>query len=806
MALQGSLGDVNIEAIDTTISDTAVDVFIYDTRKDSDGGAWRKRTQHTSWYNETLNTATRGSRREFPVVAVIVLESGGSTEGTSVDFTIYDGDDPSLPLWMQFRFVIGAGSNSRVAALNGKIVYGATDNGVLISDFILDQMTLHNHVHRHIYSPISPGRLGRTTQAAHPESGISGYNIVNQVVNDVAMTVVPGAPIDSLTGLPSPTIAVATDGGVSIIQDNGTVHNRGESTSSSETFRVAFTKGHGLLYFAGYNSGGHAGLVGYFPLDRLFVTGDPNQSADHSYTGNNNQRLYVGPNNWNHYTSRMRIGMNYFHELYQWNYANYGMAHPAGMEDDSFAVGGDQGAGLTLVRSEEGDVSNGNHNGMVCYIKTNFNTGWQQGKIKLATLCSVDGSDISNTNYVTNGTFDSVADGTDGYDNGDGTVDGYSPILASLSVVSNQLRVTSTNSGGNWVGPGILYGIDADLVSGKQYVVTATINTSNISFPQAGAIRIQRSRTSSHSSLTLKDIPLESGTQTYRMTFTAVQVNMGIHIACWYGDGSGYFTIDDFSVEEAEPDRSPIARGLARVGNVTTAPVATGADLLSYGNFSGSSYMFQPDNGELAFGTGNFSISLWAKSSGSNVDSYIWQYDNGGTTAMHFLPNYNGGLLFNLAGDFTVVGSPIRQGEWTHYIMGRNNGTAHIYENGTRQGSWAAGSTLVTGHLTVGNRTALTAAFTGSLALFKVSASWPSDKQIKYMYEQERQLFQAGAKCSLSGDTNNITGLGYDTYTQNLHVGTSAGQSTFRGLIRTDSNSDSVTTALDVNNRMVVSQ
>ena len=32
---------------------TAVDVFIYDTAKDSDGGAWRKRTQKMSWYNES---------------------------------------------------------------------------------------------------------------------------------------------------------------------------------------------------------------------------------------------------------------------------------------------------------------------------------------------------------------------------------------------------------------------------------------------------------------------------------------------------------------------------------------------------------------------------------------------------------------------------------------------------------------------------------------------------------------------------------------------------------------------------------
>ena len=64
----------DLDVIAETKGVTAVDVFVYDTSKDSDGGAWRKRTQGTSWYNETLNTATRGARREFPAVAVIVAE------------------------------------------------------------------------------------------------------------------------------------------------------------------------------------------------------------------------------------------------------------------------------------------------------------------------------------------------------------------------------------------------------------------------------------------------------------------------------------------------------------------------------------------------------------------------------------------------------------------------------------------------------------------------------------------------------------------------------------------------------------
>ena len=56
MAIFGTLGENDLSAISASIADTAVDVFVYDTSKDSDGGAWRKRTQNTSWYNETLNT------------------------------------------------------------------------------------------------------------------------------------------------------------------------------------------------------------------------------------------------------------------------------------------------------------------------------------------------------------------------------------------------------------------------------------------------------------------------------------------------------------------------------------------------------------------------------------------------------------------------------------------------------------------------------------------------------------------------------------------------------------------------------
>jgi hypothetical protein len=125
-------GQFLLEAISASITATAVDVFVYDTSKDSDGGAWRKRCQHTSWYNETLNTATRGSRREFPAVAVIVAESN--------KVTIYDGDDPALPM---FKVMNVSANNpvfatpSSISAINSTLVVG-TSGGAAIITFASD--------------------------------------------------------------------------------------------------------------------------------------------------------------------------------------------------------------------------------------------------------------------------------------------------------------------------------------------------------------------------------------------------------------------------------------------------------------------------------------------------------------------------------------------------------------------------------------------------------------------------------------------------------------------------------------------
>ena len=120
-----------------------------------------------------------------------------------------------------------------IAAINGIIAFGnvaGTVNsgqaGVLKLDFIGDAAYRYMESGSSSYSGkwSGGGLANRNTGTSTSGSwdNTLGY-IVDNDVNDVAMTVLPNAPIDSATGLPVPTIAVATDDGVSVIKDDGTV-------------------------------------------------------------------------------------------------------------------------------------------------------------------------------------------------------------------------------------------------------------------------------------------------------------------------------------------------------------------------------------------------------------------------------------------------------------------------------------------------------------------------------------------------------------------------------------------------------
>ena len=83
--------------------------------------------------------------------------------------------------------------------------------------------------------------------------------------------------------------------------------------------------------------------------------------------------------------------------------------------------------------------------------------------------------------------------------------------------------------------------------------------------------------------------------------------------------------------------------------------------------------------------------------------------------------------------------------------------------------------------LTIGNSYDLTTPFLGSLSLLKLSATVPSKEQELFMYEQEKQLFNENVKCVLPENAT-ISDISYDKTLDNYSVTTPNYLTTFNNL------------------------
>ena len=110
---------------------------------------------------------------------------------------------------------------------------------------------IHEWLNPDNYKSLAENFLEYCKKKHIPEEFINNYYIHSCCIcaNDVAMTVLPNAPIDDATGLPVPTIAVATDGGVSVIKDDGNVVDI-RRTSDDDVHHVDFD-GNKVIMFHG---------------------------------------------------------------------------------------------------------------------------------------------------------------------------------------------------------------------------------------------------------------------------------------------------------------------------------------------------------------------------------------------------------------------------------------------------------------------------------------------------------------------------------------------------------------------------
>jgi len=786
----------NIAAIKAKTADTAVDVFVYDTRKDSDGGAWRKRTSHTSWYNEGAGPH-RGARKEFPAVAVIVASSSA--------LTIYDADDSNCSMWMEivkdndmWLKHTTSGPNS-VVAMNGNVVScGAGGAGRLsVINFVSDNgyVTEAGYTYRHIWIAT---RNSTGVGGADANDTVNPRHIVSIDCNDVAITVLPNAPIDIDTGLPIPTIAVATAGGVSVIKDDGSVVDITSGTIIHHEPRSVAFLGTRLLWTEGNN---------YDLQDRGFLnasvpTADivlPHGGALPSgYIGYgigkgastifNNFSLLLPLNNEVSTPSRER---------------KFQISGP----DDTIVLGCKHAVngGLELIHQDVNSPSNG----MVATATTSYNTGWMHGDCKLAVLSDTDDTNITGDNRVTNGSF---SNGTTG----------WTAANASISVTDFVLKVDDSSNAG---ADSQAYRSVTGLTVGKVYYVGVRhksstqhrlwIGTGSGPLNSGTQNVISATYTSSYATSFRNDY--------YSFTATTTSVTIALQV-----DGAGIAYYNWAYINEGRQLDLSAGGDIShlQVSNaITKEPVATGADLVSYSGYTYNNYLHTYTT---APGTGDFSVTAWIKpgTNGSGTGSYLHLFQLGTPTTggqsrstgftLKMVTTGSGGYspyFYNADGGTSRgtydVNNRIPLGIWSQLIGMRRDGTAYIYVNGELMqagNSW--GTNLTDTYVGIFRAPGFTGESGGDakVALLRYSTTAPTDEQIKKMYNDEKQLFQENAKCTLYGSSSAVTAIAYDDSNDTVHVGTSSGRSDFRGLNRINNTTTAVTTAISASNELIAEQ
>ena len=798
LAYQDSVGEIDLEKIKARTSDTAKDIFVYDTRKDSDGGAWRKRATTQSWYNEGVGQY-RGARKEFPAVAIIVVEA-------SV-VTIYDADDPTCPMWMKFTQSttdLGAmvGYTSATirccTMLNGILMVGLDHttqgnvSGLRIINFISERFDWKANItgrNSNQHWPIIDRNGGR------PFGINDGQLITDEFIIDVAATVLPNTPVDESIGIPNPTIAVATRQSLSIIKHDRTVINKQVTDSEIDIGNIAFTSDGKII--------GTRNHYNYVYVNDTLVAEPSTVSYPSQFTTNIN---YFRNNGTNFPPPYSPLGPS--------SITGYGFSNQVvSIKGTDFALADTYGLSIFSIDRKLPSTNN-----LVTYVTKDFNTGNLIGDIRGTYLCDTTAETISkssNTELLTNGSDWTGASGTTapngwtsfGHAESAFTID--SGRLKIGNGASNNMTAMHQNIT-TVVGTTYTLYFDYELHSSAQYLIfragTGTLN--------GGLGYFYGSSTSNTS---------------YMFTFVATGTSTNISVQLQATSGNAYGWVDNMSVKAVgAADRSAIntyvgangANGLGLYGTLTKSAVAAGAELVGYSGFSNSNYLYQPYNAELNFGTGDLCIMFWAKFSQNNAyDDLIHRRAHNGSaytgTGWYLQMGSNNNIVLKDSAtnaSRAVMDGDSTYGYWQHFCFVRRNNVGYSYKNGI-QGSattpaWTENLDNTAAVLTIGRSTISGGgdADKTSLALVRFSATAPSDEQIKKMYEDEKCLFHENAKCTFYGTSDDVNTLAFDDSNDILHVGTSSGRSEFQGLNRINNTTTAVTTVISASNELVAEQ
>lgn len=808
------VGELNLQKYDATVLQglsNAEAVFVYDTSLDSDGGAWRNRTTELSWYNEGASN-TRSSRKEFPAVAVIAIRHG-STGGVF----IHDADQPDLPVWMHFKqnasgwnnliFPLNGGSQlTCVSAKNGHIFAGTNQNslGLIEISFLEDSCRAWTNVRGYGGQDKLP--ISERNNAGHTFSDGGGSDeehdqplLNNMQIASVDTVVIDSAPLNKRTGLQEVTWTVGTDVGMSV--RNGfdgliydyTQNHGGQSTAIGKfdrhTGAVIWLSEYGgsrLFYKLNVNSG---------RPKTDYAT--PNTTpSDWLFQEHNRIVQFGGNDSTPHFNSALTDGINS---------SNYLTAvSPAG-KAGRYAIGNSNGVDIMQEEIQIG-------HSRIAYMAHDYSTGWHYGNIKASFGGDLTPSNIEGTEYIDNGAFSTNLN--------DWTVNLSSS--AGGSVVQSGGKAVFTQ-GTNSVWLELTQPIR--ITPTETYVLTFDVSDYANGSPN-WAVYI--GSTDGNNDLGLYGYPTVLAEGTHEVTFTVPSGNYNnVWIKFRQGGGAGATSsLDNVSVRPAVHDRTPQRAHAIAVGTIHRTPVAEGADLCGYSNFTTNNFIQQMHQDYMEVGQSDFCVMHWGKvSEYETVVQAFWEIgrigsDDTGDASLLVLI-VSGQIRFYVRGTGTneswinTAGFGIKDDGWHHYCYIKQGNLLRVYRDGILEDeiySSNIGSRNYTDTdtaLQLGRR--VDGANSGSPLLHGAIALWrfssgppPSEEVLRQIYEDERQLFKENAKTGLIGSQDIVRALGYDEGADVLHVGTHSGRSSFKGLTRIDQSDKKVEHDISAANGLVV--
>jgi len=184
-------------------------------------------------------------------------------------------------------------------------------------------------------------------------------------------------------------------------------------------------------------------------------------------------------------------------------------------------------SGLTVLAEDQATPANG----MVAYVTSSYNSGYQNGDIKGAFLSDTDDTDlVGSGELVTNGTFDTDTDWSSITDWDNGTISGGQITVDTVGVVGAAQAISG-------------------LTVGTSYIISAEV----VAAPSGTARLYVGSASNPGTSTVLNQNGLGVGVHTF--TFVATATSHAVGLSSTSADTAG-IVWDNISVKLADEDRS----------------------------------------------------------------------------------------------------------------------------------------------------------------------------------------------------------------------------------------------------------